>query len=115
IPDQRFAADDGDVKRTVLADQRENALDQFLSLEIADLTQRSFAAEMVVAVRIAARTLERTFAGDLDRQSGRVARQDPAPRGDDPFHSATIAGSGAGGGAATWRQCYLSEVIDSLH
>src|ERR1700674_5435961 len=89
VSNQRFAADDGHMKRTVLADQFENAVDQFLSFEVADVAQRSFAAEMVVAVGITARTLERTFAGDLDRQSRRVAHQDPAPRGDDPFHSAT--------------------------
>src|ERR1700722_6259184 len=103
------------MKRTVLADQIENAVDQFLSLEVADLAKRLRSAEMVVAIGVAARTLERAFASNLYRHGGCVARQDPPPRGHDPFHSPTIAGSGESRTGGVWRRahrCVRREALD---
>jgi hypothetical protein len=45
---------------------------------------------MIVTVRIAARTVERTLTGDFNRQGRRVTGENAAPRGDDPFHHFTI-------------------------
>ena len=56
-----------------------HAVDEFLALEIADLAQRELAAEMIVAVRVAAGTAQRTLARDFDGQRRRVAREDPTP------------------------------------
>src|SRR5580700_8713398 len=103
------------MKRTVLADQIENAVDQFLSLEVADLAKRLRSAEMVVAIGVAARTLERAFASDLYRHGGCVARQDPPPRGHDPFHSPTIAGSGVSRAGGVSRGSIVVSGGDALH
>src|SRR5947209_13492089 len=65
-PHQRFAADDRDVQRPLSIDQGEHAVNQLLSLEVADFAERDFAAEMFVAVRVAARTPQRAFTGDFD-------------------------------------------------
>ena len=55
VADERLAADDRQVKRPVLIDQLEHAVDELLALEVAHLAQRQIAAEMVVAVGVAAR------------------------------------------------------------
>ena len=55
VADERLAADDRDVQRPALVDEREDAVDQLLSLEVAHLAQRQLAAEMIVAVGVAAR------------------------------------------------------------
>ena len=61
-----------------------HAVDELLALEVAHLAQRHLAAEVIVAVRIAAGAAQRALPGDLDRQRGRVPGQDAAPGGDDP-------------------------------
>ena len=75
------------MQRPVLVDERDDAVDELLAFVVADLAQRDVAAEVVVAVRIAARTVERTLACDFNRQSGHVARENATPRGEDPFHA----------------------------
>ena len=80
VAHERFAADDRDVQRAVAIDERDDAVDQFLSFEIADLAQREIAAEMIVAVGVAAGAAQRALAGDFDGEGGRVAREDPTPR-----------------------------------
>ena len=88
-PDERLAADDRDVNRLLLVDDRENAIDEFLSFVVGDLSERDVAAEVLVAVGVAARAAERAFARDFDREGGIVAAEDASPRGDDAFHSRT--------------------------
>ena len=85
VAHQRFAADDRDVQRTMAIDEREDAVNQLLTLEVADLAQRDLAAEMIVAVGVAAGAVQRALARDLDGERGRVASEDPAPRGEDAF------------------------------
>ena len=51
-------------------DEREHAVDEGLALEVADLAERDVAAEVIVAVGVAARTLQRALARDFDRQRG---------------------------------------------
>ena len=60
-------------------DQRDHPIDERLALEIAHLPQCQFAAEMIVAVRVAAGAAKRTLAGDFDGQGGRVSRENSAP------------------------------------
>jgi hypothetical protein len=47
-------------------DERQDAVDEFLAFEIADLAKREIAAEMIVAVGVATGTMQRTFARDFD-------------------------------------------------
>ncbi len=61
ITHERFAADDRDVKRSMRVDEREEPIDKFLALEVADLPQRDVAAEVIVAVGVTARAT----AGDI--------------------------------------------------
>ena len=65
-----------------------HAVDELLALEVAHLTERHLAAEMIVAVRVAAGAVERTLAGDFDRQRGRVPGENTAParRSDSSFN-----------------------------
>ena len=53
---------------------------ELLALEVADLAQRDVAAEMIVAVGVAAGTAQRTLAGDFDRERRSVAGEDATPR-----------------------------------
>src|SRR5262249_54764151 len=46
VPDERLAADDRHVQRTMVVDQREHTVDQFLTLEIPKTAERDVAAEM---------------------------------------------------------------------
>ena len=66
--------------------QGEHAVNQLLTLEVAHLTQRDLAAEMIVAVGIAAWAMQRALTRDLDGKSRRVTCQDSAPRREHAFH-----------------------------
>ena len=66
VADQRLSTDDRQVQGPMLVDQTEHPVDQFLALEIAQLAEVDLAAEMLVAVRIAAGAAQRTLARDLD-------------------------------------------------
>jgi hypothetical protein len=67
-------------------DQRKETIDEFLALEIADLSKCDLTAEVIVAVGVAAWTSEGTFAGNLDRKGGAITAKDSPPRGDNAFH-----------------------------
>ena len=64
----------------MLVDQAENAVDERLPLVVADFAQRDVAAKMLVAVGVAAGTLQRTLPCDFDRERRTVAAENPAPR-----------------------------------
>ena len=66
--------------------QRKKSIDKFLSFEIADLSKRDFATEVVVAVGVTAWTSKGTFAGNLDRKGRTIAAKDSPPCGDNAFH-----------------------------
>ena len=74
-------------------DEREDAVDELLALEVADLAQREVAAEMIVAVGVAAWTVQRALARDLDGKRWSVAGEDASPRRENTFHFPTIAAS----------------------
>jgi hypothetical protein len=67
-------------------DERKKPIDEFLTFEVADLAERYFAAEVIVAIRVTAGTSEGTFAGDLDRQGRTITAKDSSPCGDNAFH-----------------------------
>ena len=75
----------------MLIDQLEEAIDELLALEVAHLAEGDLAAEMVVAVRVAARAPQRAFPGDLDGQRRSIALEYPTPGGEDSLHAATIS------------------------
>src|SRR5687767_14504153 len=79
IAHQRLAADDRDVQRPMMIDERHESRHQFVAFVIGETAQRDVAAEVLVAIGVAARTAQRTFLGDLDRQVRTIAREDPAP------------------------------------
>ena len=87
IPDERFAADDGEVKSAVLAHEPQDFGDQRFALVVRDLAQVDVAAEMIGPVGIAAGAAQRTFSRNLDGQVRGVARQDAAPCGNNAFQS----------------------------
>ena len=87
-PDERLATDNRKVHRPMALDDVQHAVDELLSLEVRELAQHDVAAEMRVAVGVAARAAQRTLARDLDRQVRLVPCEDPAPRLEDcaAFH-----------------------------
>ena len=86
ITDERFTTHDRNVKRSMLFNEREKAIDELLAFEIADLAQRHIAAEVIVAICVTTGTFERTFAGDLDREGRTITAKDSSPCGDNAFH-----------------------------
>ena len=86
VPDQRLAADDGDVERTMVVDQTHHAVHESLAFEVPNLAQRHLAAEMVLAVGIAAGTVQRAFTGDFNRERRHISGENTAPGCDDPIH-----------------------------
>ena len=79
VANQRFTTDDRHVERPVAIDERHEALHELVALVVVQASQRDVAAEMIVAVGVAAGTTERTLARDLDRDVRAVARKDAAP------------------------------------
>jgi hypothetical protein len=58
---------------TVLVDDFQNAVNQFLALAVPQLAERCFAAQMIVIVSVTARTAERTFSCDFNREGRGLA------------------------------------------
>jgi hypothetical protein len=87
--------------------QRKKTVDEFLTLEVADLPKSHLTAEVVVAVSVTAWTLEGTFAGDLNREGRNVTAKDSPPRGDNAFHLPTITKDFGG--------CGISPFISADH
>src|SRR5262249_43633219 len=85
ISNERFAADNGQVERPVMIDERADALDQFLSLEIRDLAQRNVSAEVVVTIGVTPRTPQGTLAGNFDRKRRMMPGENSAPGGNKTF------------------------------
>jgi hypothetical protein len=83
VSDQRFTADDRDVQRAMAIDQRHEPVNELVAFVVGQSAQRHLSAEMIVSVRIAAWTTKGTLLGDLDREIGTIAREDPAPGVDD--------------------------------
>jgi hypothetical protein len=86
MANERFAADDGQVQRPVLVDEREDAVDQRLAFQVADIAERDRSTEVIVAVGITARAAERTLAGDFNREVRSIAKQNLAPSANHALH-----------------------------
>ena len=56
VAHERFAADDRQLHRAMTRDEIEHAVDERLALEVGQLPQHDAAAEMIVAVGVAAGT-----------------------------------------------------------
>ena len=78
-PHERFAADDRQMQWLQPVDDVDHAVDQFLALVVGKLSQNDVAAEVGVAIGVAARAPQRTLARDLNRQVRPVAREDAPP------------------------------------
>ena len=59
--------------------QRHHTAYEFVALEIADLLEQHATTEMIVSVGVTARTSQRTFPGDLDREKRRTSSEDSLP------------------------------------
>ena len=66
VAHERLAADDRQVQRPHPAHHVHHAVDQRLALVVRQLAQDDAAAEVLVAVRVAARTSQRTLTRDLE-------------------------------------------------
>ena len=69
-------------------DQLDDAVDERLTLEVPYLPQRDVAAEMVVAVSVAAWAAQRALARNLDGKRRSVPGENPSPGRNDPFQNA---------------------------
>ena len=92
---ERLAADDRQMQRPMPAHDVEHAVDELLPLVVGQLPQHDVAAEMRVAVGVAARTTQRTFARDFDGEIRPVPLKNEAPGLDDGagFHLQSLSGS----------------------
>jgi hypothetical protein len=63
----------------MLADQVEDAIDERVAAEITELAESFFAAEVGIAIGVAARTAQRTLSSDFDGQHGGLTSEDLPP------------------------------------
>jgi hypothetical protein len=73
VPDQRVTSNEGDVQGFVLVDQSEYSRDQFIPLEVRELTELDGTAQVSRIEGIASGTPQGTFFGEFDRQQGGTA------------------------------------------
>jgi hypothetical protein len=71
----------------VLIDQLQETVDEFVAFVVADLPERDFAAEVLIAVRVTAGAAQRALSRDLNRQCRPIAAQNPSPSCDNPVHA----------------------------
>src|SRR5262249_17053800 len=80
MPYHRFSDDQRHVQRSVFPHQIQHAIDQSVAAKIADLPQgRGSDPEMVLPIGVTAGTVERTLAGDLNREQWGSAIEDIPP------------------------------------
>src|SRR5688500_6910122 len=78
------------MQRAQPIDELEDAVDERRALAIAEGAQRVAAAQMLVAIGVAARAAERTFARDFNREIRAPASEDLAPGANDAVHLSTL-------------------------
>src|ERR1700691_5716215 len=76
--------------RAMAADQVENAFNQRIPTKISKFTQGGSIAEMTLAIGVASRTTQGTFARDFNRKKRNAATQDLPPG------TCNVAGSNTG-------------------
>jgi hypothetical protein len=82
MTDQRLAADERNVKRLVFAHEREDAIYERVTVEVAELAESDSAAQVLVTIGIAPGTAERALASDFDGEQGNSAGEDASPGGE---------------------------------
>jgi hypothetical protein len=70
MTNERFAANQGNVNRLVLADKFDYAVNESIAAEIVELSKSGFAAEVRIAIGVASGTGERALASDFDGKHG---------------------------------------------
>jgi len=70
VTNERFAANQGNVNRLVLADEIDDAVDESVAAKIVELPKSGFAAEVRIAVGVTAGAGERALASDFDGKHG---------------------------------------------
>ena len=65
---QRLAANERHVDGPMTVHERQNAVDEGLSLEVSDLPKRHAAPQMLVAIGVATWAAQRALPGDFDRE-----------------------------------------------
>ena len=75
----------------MFVDEREHAVDERLTFQIPDIAERDGAAEVIVAVGVAARATERAFARDFNREVGSIAEENLAPSANNTVHEYSFA------------------------
>jgi hypothetical protein len=63
----------------MFADQVEDAIDERVAAEIAELAESFFAAEVGITIGVTARTAQRTLSGDFDGEHGGLAGKNLSP------------------------------------
>lgn len=99
VANQRFAADDGKMQGFDAANEREDGGDQGIATKVTELAERANRAQVVRLVRVTARTAERAFLGDFEREERPLPAKDFAPGRSDVFelHEAPGGFDAAGG------------------
>ena len=64
----------------------EDAVDQVVALQVADLPKRDASPEVFSAVGVTPWAPQRAFAGQFNRQIRAITLQYPSPSGEDPLH-----------------------------
>ena len=73
VPHKRLAAHDRDVQGSVPVDERHEALDHLVTLVVGKAAEGDVAAQVFVAVGVAAGTAQRTFTRDFNGKVGSIA------------------------------------------
>ena len=82
MTDQRLAADERNVEGLVFVHEREDAIDEGVTVEIAELAESDTAAEVLFAIGVTAGAAQGAFARDFDREQGDTAGEDASPGGE---------------------------------
>jgi hypothetical protein len=81
MADQRLSTDDREMKRTVSAYETENTVNERVAAQVIQLSKSNAAAQVISAVRIATRSVQRTLPRDFEGQQRTVTAEHPPPRG----------------------------------
>jgi hypothetical protein len=79
IPDQGIATHDGQMQGPNAVDQGQNSIDKLLTLAVGQAAQGCAAPQVRIVIGVASWALQRTLAGNLDRERGSLASKNLAP------------------------------------
>jgi hypothetical protein len=96
MPNERLSADKRHLHWLMLVNESEHAFDEGITAPVVHLTERDDAPQVLRLIGIAARAMERTLAGDFDRQQGTVPAKHSAARSQQRAKLDRLARSGSG-------------------